>query len=173
MPVIPNALTPANLPDPGCKTDSSVWMPIGSSSHGMAGFGWRKCKLRGRTPCFSASAVLMTPATPGCGFGVSYVGLHGADEAPFLAVAVLPHHAPYRLDLDWIADLGAGPVGLHIKYVAAPRARGSKGGAQQLHLRFPARRDQRAGSTAVIIAGAAADHGIDTGPYPGQPPIAV
>ena len=99
----------------------------------------------------------------GCGFQVSKVGLDGADVERIVPAPSAPVHRRRGLELDGVANLGAGAVGFDILHIQGPYAGARQSGLNDLPLGRAVRHREPLGRT-VLIHGAAPNQRPDATP---------
>ena len=94
-----------------------------SSSNGMCGLGFSKCRLAGIVPRCTASTALIRPDDARRRLQVTQIRLDGADQQRRVRRPSTTQHRPERPGFDGIAQQRSGSVGLDVVDLARLRRR--------------------------------------------------
>ena len=161
VPPSPRELTPARRGvGPAGQSVSRSATRNGLSSRRSFGLGRWKWRVGGIWRCSSVRTALMMPGRAGGAVEMADVGLHRAQQAT-APWRPLPEGLGEGGDLDRVADLGAGAVGLDVADGLGADPRHLQGLGDHLRLAVDARRREAGPDGAVVVDRRAADDGAD------------
>ncbi len=158
---MPKEFTPTSGRSGKGQGSLSRWTWIGTSAHGIIGFGRLEVELRRKRAVADREAGVDQAGDARGGFGVAEMALDRGDAERTVGRAAGAHHVGEGADLDGIADHRPGAVGLDIMDVGWRHARHRIGVAHRLGLALAAGRHHVAAVAAVGADAAAADHRVD------------